>query len=370
MKIIFLDLYKQYLSIKKEIDGAISSVINETAFIGGKYVKKFEENFATYQQVEHCVGVGNGTDALEISIEALDLPKGSEIIIPANSFIASAEAVTRTGHKVVFCDVNPDDFTINFEDVKQRITSNTSAIMAVHIYGHPCDMDPLLELVRKYNLRIIEDCAQAHGAEYKGKRVGGIGDIGCFSFYPGKNLGAYGDGGAIVTSDDLLATKCRMIANHGRLSKYEHEFEGRNSRLDGIQAAILTVKLKYLDKWTDHRIDIARSYITHLNDINDIILPSKKEWARHVFHLFVIRCKNRDIVREVLLKNDIQSGVHYPIALPKLRAYKYLGCENSEGHAWRMDKELLSIPMGEHILVDDVFRIKEVLESINTKENK
>ena len=273
----FLDLHAQYLSIKDDIDAAMASVISESAFIGGKYVKQFEENFSDYHQAKYCVGAGNGTDAIEIAIEALDLPKGSEIIVPANSFIASAEAVARIGHKIVFCDANSDDYTINLDDVKKRITRNTSAIMAVHLYGHPCDMDRLLEISSEHNLKIIEDCAQAHGAEYKGRRVGCIGDIGCFSFYPGKNLGAYGDGGAVVTNDEELAKQCRMIANHGRIAKYDHEFEGRNSRLDGLQAAILSVKLKHLDKWTDHRIMIGDEYLKQLKDVPGIILPIRKE---------------------------------------------------------------------------------------------
>lgn len=267
----FLDLHSQYLSIKEEIDHAISNVISESAFIGGKYVSRFEEHLADYQQAKYCVGVGNGTDALEIAIESLNLPKDGEIIVPANSFISSAEAVSRLGHKIVFCDARSDDYTINIADLKKRITSNTVAIIAVHLYGHPCDMDPLLELAQEYNLKIIEDCAQAHGAEYKGQKVGAIGDLGCFSFYPGKNLGAFGDGGAIVTNSEPLAVRCRMIANHGRIAKYDHKFEGRNSRLDGLQAAILTVKLRHLDKWTDNRIMIANEYLERLRHTRNYI---------------------------------------------------------------------------------------------------
>ena len=228
----FLDLHKQYIAIKNDIDTAIHSVITDSAFIGGKYIKKFEEEFASYQDAKYCIGVGNGTDALEIAIKSLNLPKFSEIIVPANSFIASAEAVSNSGHKIIFCDANSDDYTINLKDIEERITPNTSAIIAVHLYGHPCNMDPLLELANKYDLKIIEDCAQAHGAEYKGVRVGAIGDIGCFSFYPGKNLGAYGDAGAIVTNNRELYFKCQMISNHGRIDKYDHLLEGRTSSLD------------------------------------------------------------------------------------------------------------------------------------------
>ena len=342
-------------------------MIRESAFIGGKYVQQFEEHFANYQQAQHCIGVGNGTDALEIAIEALDLPSSSEIIVPANSFISSAEAVTRTGHQVVFCDANSDDYTINLEDVTKRITPNTAAIVAVHLYGHPCDMDPLLQLAEQRNLKIIEDCAQAHGAEYKGKRVGAIGDIGCFSFYPGKNLGAYGDGGAIITNSEELANKCRMISNHGRVEKYDHIFEGRNSRLDGIQAAILNVKLKYLDRWTDHRILLAETYVEGLQDINNIVLPVRQSWAKHVYHLFVIRYEMRHIIRSVLESHEVATGIHYPVALPKLSAYKHLRQDTENGFAWVSDCELLSLPIGEHMSNENIDYVLKIMHSLDIK---
>lgn len=350
----FVDLHSQYLSIKEEIDQAVSNVISESAFIGGEYVSQFEEHLADYQQAKYCVGVGNGTDALEIAIESLNLPKGGEIIVPANSFIASAEAVSRSGYKIVFCDARSDDYTINIADLKKRITSNTVAIIAVHLYGHPCDMDPILKLALEYNFKIIEDCAQAHGAEYKGQKVGAIGDLGCFSFYPGKNLGAYGDGGAIVTNSEALALRCRMIANHGRIAKYDHKFEGRNSRLDGLQAAILNVKLRHLDKWTDTRMMIANEYLERLKDIPEVTLPVKQDWAKQVYHLFVIRHSNRDKIQAVLKESGVQTGIHYPIALPKLEAYKGHGQENESGFSWVSDNLLLSLPIGEHLSIQDV----------------
>jgi dTDP-4-amino-4,6-dideoxygalactose transaminase len=215
----FLDLNAQYESIRPAIDEAIASVIARAAFIGGEDITRFESAFAAFQQAEHCVAVGNGTDAIEIALEALALPPGSEVIVPANSFIASSEAVTRGGHRVVFADVDPMSYTLDPADVRQRVTPQTKAIVVVHLYGHPARMDELLAIAKEHDLRIIEDCAQAHGAEFRGHRVGAIGDIGTFSFYPGKNLGAYGDGGAIVTNDADLALKCRMIANHGRIDK-------------------------------------------------------------------------------------------------------------------------------------------------------
>lgn len=359
----FLDLHSQYLSIKDEVDAAIFEVINESCFIGGIHVKKFETNFANYQQSTYCIAVGNGTDALEIAIEALNLPKNSEIIVPANSFIASAEAVTRAGHKVVFCDVSEEDYTIDINSLKSHITNNTAAIIAVHLYGHPCDMDSIQKITNSHNIKIIEDCAQAHGAEFMGKRVGSIGDIAAFSFYPGKNLGAYGDGGAITTNNEVLAEKCRKIANHGRLSKYDHEFEGRNSRLDGLQAAILNVKLKYLEEWTNKRISAADNYLRLLTGIDDIILPVRQSWARQVYHLFVIRSEKRDLIKEDLKKHGVESGIHYPIALPKLKAYRHLNQFNDKGFAWESDDKLLSLPINETISVDDIKFISQIIRS-------
>ncbi len=350
----FLDLHSQYLSIKSDIDSAIQNVIQTSAFIGGEELQKFETAFATYQQAEFCVGVGNGTDAIEIALEALNLPAGSEIIVPANSFIATSEAVTRSGHRVVFADIKLDTYTLDPASVEKLIGHKTAAIIAVHLYGHPCDMDDLLYLARKNNLRIIEDCAQAHGAEYKGKRIGAIGDLGAFSFYPGKNLGAYGDGGAITTNNAGLAKKCRMIANHGRIDKYNHQFEGRNSRLDSLQAAILNVKLKYLDGWINHRNLLANVYLSELSGLSNVTLPKIESNVRHAFHLFVIRVKNRDEFAAHLLAAGIQTGVHYPIALPKLLAYEYLSASSGTPVANHHDHELLSLPIGEHLTIDDV----------------
>lgn len=361
----FLDLKDQYIGIQTEIDNVIKKIINESAFIGGKYSKKFEEEFAIYQEAKYCVGVGNGTDGLEIVLEALNLTKNSEIIVPANSFISTAEAVTRTGHKVVFCDCNKDNYTISIPSLKSKITPKTKAIMAVHLYGHPCDMDEILDIAKLNDLKVIEDCAQAHGAEYKGKKIGAIGDAGVFSFYPGKNLGAYGDGGAIITNNEQIAKKTRMIANHGRIEKYNHEFEGRNSRLDGIQAGILSVKLKYIDKWTEARINLAKYYLDNLKDIDDIILPKKEDWAKQVYHLFVIRNKKRDKLMMHLKENGIQTGIHYPLALPKLKAYNYLNQGNENFFANKSDINLLSLPIGEHIQNNQIEFIVKSIKNFN-----
>ncbi|MEO8064318.1 MAG: DegT/DnrJ/EryC1/StrS family aminotransferase [Pseudomonadota bacterium] len=355
----FLDLRAQYLGIKREIDAAIETVLSDCAFVGGPHLARFEANFAKFQQAAYCVAVGNGTDSLEIALEALKLPAGGEVIVPANSFIASSEAVTRSGLRVVFADIDAATCNLDLADVERRITPRTAAIMAVHLYGQPCDIVPLVALARRRNLRVIEDCAQAHGAEYQGKRVGTFGDVGSFSFYPGKNLGAYGDGGALVTNDEALAKRCRMIANHGRISKYDHEFEGRNSRLDGLQAAILDVKLQHLDKWVDARNAVAAAYRKGLAGLSRITLLGMLPAVRHAYHLFVIRVPERAALAAHLEADGIQTGIHYPIALPKLIAYSYLGQAHEPMVANKMDAELLSLPIGEHLAAADVARVCE-----------
>lgn len=349
----FLDLHSQYLSIKDSIDAAIACTISQTSFVGGPDVQAFEQAFARFQDAEHCIGVANGTDAIEIAIEALALPAGSEIIVPANSFIASSEAVTRSGHRVVFCEADASG-TIDLADAEARVTAKTAAILCVHLYGQPCEMAALMELAGRHDLRVIEDCAQAHGAKYRDRKVGAIGDIGTFSFYPGKNLGAYGDGGAIVTNDADLAKKCRMIANHGRIDKYDHQFEGRNSRLDGLQAAILNAKLQHLDSWVDRRNEVARRYLQRLADIDGLQLPQLSNGVRHAFHLFVVRTAQRDALKAHLEKYGVQTGVHYPIALPDLGAYEYLRRDGESFRASADAKTLLSLPMGEHLRDDEV----------------
>jgi dTDP-4-amino-4,6-dideoxygalactose transaminase len=347
MTIQLVDLKKQYESIKTEIDSVISEVLAKTAFIGGSYVKDFEEAFASFCGVKHCVGVGNGTDAIFIALKCLGIGEGDEVIVPANSFIATAEAVTQTGARVVFADINPQTYNIDFAEVARRISPKTKAIVPVHLYGQPAEMDPILDLARRYKLKIIEDAAQAHDAGYKGRRIGSIGDCACFSFYPGKNLGAYGDAGALVTSDSELARKARMFANHGRIDKYDHELEGVNSRLDALQAAILGVKLKHLPRWTEARRQHAYSYNRHLAD-SGFVTPCEIADVRAVYHLYVIRVRNdqRGELQAYLQSKGISTGIHYPIALPNLKAYQYLnhaGCDFPE--ATRASGEIVSLPL-------------------------
>ncbi|MBE0580184.1 DegT/DnrJ/EryC1/StrS family aminotransferase [Devosia sp.] len=350
----FLDLHAQYLSIKDEMDAAIAEVIATSAFIGGPAVRNFEASFGAWVGSPYCIGVGNGTDALEIALEALALPAGSEVILPANSFIATSEAVGRSGLKVVFADVDQDTYVLDPESVRQLITDRTSAIIPVHLYGHPCDMPALMTIAREHNLKVIEDSAQAHGAVIDGQTVGTIGDFGTFSFYPGKNLGAYGDAGAITCGDEALARRARMIANHGRVAKYDHEFEGRNSRLDGLQAAILSTKLPHLDGWIERRIAVADRYADRLSGIPGLTLPHRGNRARHAYHLYVVRTAQRDALANHLKARGIETGVHYPVALPRLAAYASHPQAQVDFFAARMGAEVLSLPIGEHLDMDQV----------------
>jgi len=357
----FLDLKKQYAEIKDEVDKAIFEVIENSAFVGGKFVEEFENSFAKYLEVKNAIGVGNGTDALEIALWSLDLPKGSEVIVPANTFIATSEAVTRNGLKVKFVDCNKY-YQINTKSIEENITKNTSAIIAVHLYGHPANMKKILKIAKKHNLKVIEDAAQAHGAKIDGKKVGTFGDIATFSFYPGKNLGAYGDAGCIVTNNDKLSEKIKKCINHGRSEKYFHEFEGRNSRLDGIQAAVLNIKLKYLDIWLQKRDEVANSYLKEIK--NPLIqLPTVVDNVYPAWHLFVIQIEDRDTFREYMSKNSIQTGIHYPIALPKLKAYEYLNFDCKNFKACKEDKFLVSIPIGEHLEKSEISNIISIINN-------
>ncbi len=364
MRIPLVDLKAQYKRIKDEIDAAIQEVIATSAFIGGPYVRAFEEAFARFCEVKHCIGVGNGTDALFISLKSLGIGVGDEIITAANSFIATSEAITATGAQVVFCDINPKTYNIDVSQIEAKITPQTKAIIPVHLYGQPADMDPILELARRYGLKIVEDAAQAHGARYKERMVGSLSDIACFSFYPSKNLGAYGDGGAIVTKDDELALKIRMFANHGRVDKYDHKIEGVNSRLDGLQAAILSVKLKYLEEWIEARWQLAYLYNNLLAD-SEIVTPVEIENARSVYHLYVVRLRNdaRDSVCQELLRRGIGVGIHYPIALPNLKAYSHLSEEKRAcPEATAASQEILSLPLYPELKKAEAQYIAEALK--------
>lgn len=365
MKIPLVDLTAQYRSIKSEIDAAISAVIRDAVFIGGRYVDEFEGHFADYLNVRHCIGVGNGTDAIFIALKALGIGSGDEVITAANTFIATSEAISLAGAKPVFVDCHPETYTIDTRRIPAAITPRTKAIIPVHLYGQPADMDPILVLAKKHDLTVIEDAAQAHGAAYHGRKVGALGVCGCFSFYPGKILGAYGDGGAVVTQDDVLAEKIRMFANHGRKDKYLHEFEGINSRLDALQAAILDVKLKHLENWIERRRAVARKYDEALRGI--VGTPKAMAGARHAYHLYVIRVKGREKVQKKLLEDGISTGVHYPVPLPLLPAYRHLGYQAKDFPvASRLADEILSIPIHESMERPQVDYVVEKLKKILT----
>ena len=362
----FLDLRKQYESIKADIDTAIAQTLDSCHFIGGPAVSNFEKEFAAFQQASHCIGVGNGTDAIEIALAALELEPEAEVLVPANSFIASSEAVRTAGLTVVFCAVEPATGLLDITDARAKITPKTKVILPVHLYGQPCDMDAIMNLAQEFGLQVVEDCAQAHGAEWRGRRVGTFGTCGTFSFYPGKNLGAYGDGGAVVTNDAALAHRIRMIANHGRTEKYNHEFEGRNSRLDALQAAILSIKLKYLEAWTDRRAEIAEIYSRELCDIADLTLPVTNVGARHVFHLFVVRTSQRDQLQSHLKHAGIETGIHYPIALTRLKAYQ---AANQTTDSDNLNEQVLSLPIGEHLIDHEVNYVITVIKNFFKSTN-
>ncbi len=347
MNIPFVDLKAQYRSIKAEIDAAVSAVIEQTAFVGGPFVKEFEDAFARYCGVGHCVGLANGTDALYVALKALDIGPGDEVITVANSFIATSEAIRMAGAQVVFVDISPTTYTIEPSQIEAKITPRTKAIIPVHLYGQPADMDPIRALAQKHNLWIVGDAAQAHGARYKGQPIAALADITCFSFYPGKNLGAYGDGGALVTNNATWAEKARMFANHGRVSKYDHGIEGINSRLDGLQAAVLNVKLRYLDEWSEKRRANAYKYNAALKGTG-LVPPAELHDVRAVYHLYIVRVPNggRDRLLDFLQANGVGVGVHYPIALPFLKAYSYLGHRPEDfPQALKASTEILSLPM-------------------------
>lgn len=345
MPIKLVDLNAQYRSIRKEIDAAIASVISDSAFIGGKYAAAFEEQFASYVGAPHCIGCGNGTDALEIALAALGIGPGDEVLVPAHTWISTAEAVTTAGATPVFVDTDPETYTMDARLLEDKITHRTKAIIPVHLYGLPADMDAIQGVARGHNLRVIEDCAQAHGAKYMGRTVGTLGDAAAFSFYPGKNLGAYGDAGCIVTGDEAVAKKARMIANHGRLGKHDHALEGRNSRLDGLQAAILSAKLPHLPAWTAARQRHAATYRELLAD-SGLRLPSVPAFATHVYHLFVVQVSHRASIQAELQKQGIETGIHYPVALPFLQAYRRMGHTKADfPAAAAYTGRILSLPM-------------------------
>lgn len=346
MKIPFVDLKAQYQSIKTNIDEAIAAVIDQTAFIGGDFVKKFEQEYASLYGFKHVIPCANGTDSLYIIMKMLGIGAGDEVITVANTWISSAETITQTGARPVFVDVDPDYYSIDETPIESRITSRTKAIIAVHLQGQMCAIEAIKALCDKHGLYLIEDCAQSHFSEYRGIRAGLRGIAASFSFFPGKNLGSYGDAGCMATNDDALADKCRMYANHGALKKHQHLIEGVNSRLDGLQAAILSAKLPYVLEWIDRRIANAALYDKYLAPINDITLPKVRPQSKHTYHLYVIRARRRDELQEHLKQKGIETLIHYPTPLPFLPAYRHLAYQPQDFPvAVQLQREILSLPM-------------------------
>ena len=346
MKIPLVDLFAQYQSIKPAIDAAIENVICDTAFIGGKYVKAFEQQFASLYGVKHVVPCANGTDSLYIIMKMLGIGNGDEVITVANSWISSSETITQAGAKPVFVDIHPRYFSLDESRLEEAITPKSKAVIVVHLQGQMCEMDQLLEICKKHKLLLIEDCAQSHFSTYRGERAGLFGVAGSFSFYPGKNLGAYGDAGCIITNDDQLAERCRMFANHGALKKHHHQIEGINSRLDGLQAAILSAKLPYILDWTRSRIKNAGLYEKYLEGIEKIKIPLVRPNTEHTFHLYVILADRRDELMAYLGEQGIETAIHYPTPLPNLPAYRYLNHSPSNFPvATLLQKKILSLPM-------------------------
>ncbi len=370
MKINFVDLYKQYNHIKPEVDEAIERVIKNSSFIGGEEVRLFEEEFARYCDASCCVGVNSGTDALKFICMALGIEEGDEVILPVNTFIATALGVSSVGAIPVFVDCEDTTYNIDTEKIEEKITSRTKAIIAVHLYGQPAEMDSILSIAEKHKLHVIEDACQAHGAYYKNRRVGTFGVASAFSFYPGKNLGAYGDGGAVITNDVGITEKIKKLREYGQEEKYVHTEMGTNSRLDGLQAAILRVKLKHMDEWNDKRRSVAACYLGALNDFQ-IKLPVTRPERSHVFHLFVIETDNRDELLEFLKQKEIFCGIHYPIPLHFQGAYRELGYKAGDFPvAERSASRILSLPIYPELKEEEINYIKDALnEFVLTSSN-
>ena len=345
MKVKFASFDKMHNEIKSEMISKFQEVYDKNWFINGTEVEAFEQEFAQYCEVKYCVGCGNGLDSLFLILKAYEIGEGDEVIVPSNTYIATALAVSYTGATPIFVEPNLESYNIDVTKIEEKVTEHTKAIIAVHLYGQPADMDAINEVASKYDLKVIEDAAQAHGALYKGKKVGSLGNVAGFSFYPGKNLGALGDAGAIVTDNKELADKVRALGNYGSDYKYHHIYKGHNSRLDELQAAFLRIKLKNLDRWTENRRNTAQKFMERINNTN-IILPKEMDYAKHVYHIFAIRSERRDELEAYLNQNGIQTNKHYPIPMHLQGAYSDLCIKNGElPIAEKISSSELSIPM-------------------------
>jgi dTDP-4-amino-4,6-dideoxygalactose transaminase len=361
MTVPFVDLRAQYLSIKAEIDEAIARVLETTAFVLGREVEAFEAAFAEYVGARFCVGVNSGTAAIQLAVMACGLEAGDEVIIPANTFFASAEGVSTAGATPVFVDADPLSYNIDPSRIEAAITKRTRAIIPVHLYGQAADLDPIFDIAARHNLLVIEDAAQAHGSLYKGRLVGALSQAGCFSFYPGKNLGAYGEGGAVVTNDAEIARRVRLLRDHGSEQKYRHEIIGYNFRLEGIQGAVLNVKLRHLDKWNDLR----RAHAARYNELlsgTSLQLPREMPYARHIYHLYVVQTDERDALQKRLNEAGVQTGIHYPVPVHLQPAYASMGHKPGDfPESERQAASVLSLPMFPELTDEQIKRVAETI---------
>jgi dTDP-4-amino-4,6-dideoxygalactose transaminase len=364
MKVPFLDLKTQYQTIKPEIQTALNEVLENTAFAGGPFVAKFEKEFAAFCECKHAVGVGSGTDALWLALLALGVGKGDEVITVPDTFIATAEAITYCGAEPVFVDIEESNYNMNPALLKKAITKKTKAIIPVHLFGQPADMDPILEIARKHNLAVIEDACQAHDSRYKGKKAGTMGQAGCFSFYPGKNLGAYGEAGAVVTDSEEIAAKIRGFRDHGQQKKYYHDRIGWNARMDGFQGAVLSVKLQYLNQWNEARRSHAKLYSDRLKGLKNLTLPAEADYARHVYHLYAIRVQNRDALIDSLAEKGISCGIHYPVPIHLQQAYGYMNLKpGALPVAEKCASEFVSLPMYPELTVEQIAYVADQIKA-------
>lgn len=361
MNVPFVDLQAQYRSIKAEVDGAVARVVESASFILGREVEAFEAAFAEYVGARFCVGVSNGTAAVQLAVTACGLGAGDEVIVPANTFFASAEAVSTANATPVFVDADPVSYNIDVSKIEAAITERTRAILPVHLYGQAADLDPIFEIAERHNLLVIEDAAQAHGARYKGRRVGALARAGCFSFYPGKNLGAYGEGGAVVTNDAEVARRVRLLRDHGSERKYRHEIIGYNFRLEGLQGAVLNVKLKHLDRWNQLRRSTAARYGELLNSSN-LTLPREMPDSEHVYHLYVVQTEARDALQKTLTEAGVQTGIHYPVPIHLQPAYAFLNHQPGDfPEAERQAARVLSLPMFPELTEKQIMHVAETI---------
>lgn len=361
MKISFIDLKRTHNPINDDLENSIARVIESSNYILGEEVEKFEHSFSKYIGTKHCLGCSSGTDALELTLRLFDLDSTDEVIIPANTWVSAAEVTKIIGAKAIFVDVDPDTYNIDFSDLKNKLSKNTKVVIVTHLFGNPLNIKTLKETIRPYDIKIIEDCAQAHGAEFEGKKVGGLGDVSCFSFYPTKNLGGFGDSGAVLTNSDEYNHKLRILRNHGQEDRDKHILLSRNYRMDEIQAAVLNIKLRYLDGWNKERTSISEKYIESLSGLDLLETPELKNG--HIYHQFVVRVQKRNELKLLLKKEGIDTKIHYPNIIPSMKPYYEPGFEMNYKKAFDLSEKILSLPIYPRLKEREIEFICESIKS-------